>query len=74
MSSSEGDVLTYVDLCGKQVNICEDTPLVTGSITTDSINVFKDVILSTIAKLKDTIDFLKKELEEKKLLIRTLVL
>ena len=45
-----------------------------GDVATESINLFKEVLLSTITKLNESIDFLKNELEERNLLIRTLLL
>ena len=66
--------LFYVDLCGKQMFIKEDIPLVKDGITTESIILLKDALLSTVSKLNEMVDFLKNELEEKNLFIRTLLL
>ena len=44
------------------------------NIVTDGINDMKDCLKSTMNKLYEMIDFLKQELEEKNLLIRTLTL
>ena len=52
----------------------EDTLLVIENVTTRSINLFKEVLLAINTKLDDTTDFLKYELEEKNLFIRTLLL
>ena len=71
---NEGRHLMYVDVCGKEVNTMEDVPLINEDLTIESINSFKNALLSTITKLNDTIDFLKNELEEKNLLIRALSL
>ena len=71
---NEDEELFYVDLCGKQMLIKEDIPLVKDDITTESIILFKDALLSTISKLNEMVDFLKNELEEKNLFIRTLLL
>ena len=54
--------------------IKEDIPLVKDGITTESIILFKDALLSTVSKLNEMVDFLKNELEEKNLFIRTLLL
>ena len=48
----------------------EETLLVTENVTTESINLFKEVLLATIT----TINFLKNELAERKFLISTLLL
>ena len=71
---NEGRQLMYVDLCGKEVNTMEVVPLINEDLTIESINSFKNALLSTITKLNDTIDFLKNELEENFLLIRILLL
>ena len=42
--------------------------------TTGSIEAFKDALIFTITELKDTIQFLRNELEEKNFLVRTLLL
>ena len=49
---NEDDELFYVDLCGKQMFIKEDIPLVKDGITTESIILFKDALLSTVSKIK----------------------
>ena len=36
-----GDELIYVDLCGMQVNIMDETLLVTENVTTESISLLK---------------------------------
>ena len=64
---NEVDELFYVDLCG-------NIPLVKDDITTESIILFKDALLSTVSKWNEMVEFLKNELEEKNLFIRTLLL
>ena len=74
---NEDDKLFYVDLCGKQMFIKEYIPLVKDDITTESIILFKDALLSTVSKLNEIcemVDSLKNELEEKNLFIRTLLM
>ena len=68
--------LTKVDIPNFNLDISGEIPLVVENddITIESINAFKDALLLTITKLSDTIDFLKRELEEKNLLVRTLLL
>ena len=63
------------------VDISDDIPMCIQSsyngnnnIVTDGINNMKDCLKSTVIKLYEMIDFLKQELEEKNLLIRTLTL
>ena len=67
--------LTKVDIPNFNLDISGEIPLVVeNDDITESINAFKDSLLLTITKLSNTIDFLKRELEEKNLLVRTLLL
>ena len=71
---NEDEDLVYVGMCGKQVEIIKEIPIISEDVTTQTIEVFKDALMITIASLNKTIDFLQGELEEKNLLVRTLML
>ena len=74
--SSEDEELIYVGMNGKQFDfeIIEEIPIIIDDVTTHSIEVFKDALMITLGRLNKTIEFLQGELEEKPLLIRTLML
>ena len=69
----------YYDSCWDNIpniSISEEIPIKVqeaANVTSESITVYKDVLLETIKRLNDTVDFLKSELEEKNLLIKALV-
>ena len=64
-----------IDMLFSNLIITDDIPiLIEEDITSNSIHIFKMALMSTIDKLYDTIDFLKSEIEEKNLHIRTLML
>ena len=58
------------------MNLTEEIPIVieTNDFVSESITAFKNALIQRFRKLDDIIDFLKNELEEKILLIRTLLL
>ena len=57
------------------IDILDDLPCLieVDNITSESIVWFKNVFLSTITRLYNMIDFLQRELDEKNLLVRTLL-
>ena len=73
--------LVFVSLLDENMDIQDAIDVITDiqdaiDVLTEgsSINTFKDQLISTVKKLYEIIDFLKDELEEKNLLVRTLLL
>ena len=67
------DALVFVPLLHKHVCIQDKFDIICEGDSLLSINVFKDQLMSTVDKLYETIDFLKRELEEKNILVKTLL-
>ena len=65
--------LIKVDLGNTKISISLDLPLTIENDISDTTLHFKNALMATIDTLKNTIEFLKNELEEKNLLIRTLL-
>ena len=61
----EEEDMIYVDLSGRQVNIMEELSLVNEDITSQTIQSFKEILMSTTENLISTIEFLQHELEVK---------
>ena len=60
--------LIYIDPSGKQINITDEIPVEVEPISRlDSIEIFKDSLILTIQELKNTIEFQRNELHEKKI-------
>ena len=58
-----------------KINSMDEIPIIIeDELMSNSVKIFKTALMSTIDKLYDTIDFLRNELEERKLHIRTLLL
>ena len=73
-NQDDPDNLVYVPLLDNHIIIQDEIPIInedSSSMTT--INVFKDQLISTVDKLYDLLDFLKNELEEKNILVRTII-
>ena len=66
--------LIYVSLLDKNTSIQDEIDILKEDPSSLTVNAFKDQMVSTVVKLYEIIDFLKKELEEKNLLLRTLLL
>lgn len=67
------DALVFVPLLNKHVCIQDKFDIICEDDSLSTINVFKDQLVSTVDKLYETIDFLKRELEEKNILVKTLL-
>ena len=67
--------LINVNILNRDINILEWLPYISevADMTPESRISFKNELLSTLTRLYDMIDFLKRELEEKNLLVRTLL-
>ena len=68
--------LIKVNLLNRDINILDELPYISevADMTPESRISFKNELLSTITRLYDMIDFLQRELDEKNLLVRTLLL
>lgn len=67
--------LIYVNIDGMKIDVKEKLFVVENSdYVGESIELFKNALLDTISELKDVTNFLKSEIEEKNLFIRTLLL
>ena len=69
----ENEGLIKINLAGKEVNIKEDIFLINDPVQ-DSIDTFKNMLIDAIDELKHEINFLRNEMEEKNLFIRTLLI
>lgn len=67
--------LIKVDLANNKIDILEEVPLIIeNDLMSETILIFKNALMLTIEELHSTITFLKNELEERNLHIRTLLL
>ena len=64
-------VITFVDKSGKEIKVNNDTEIAVERTSDMNINDYKD---SLLASLYSQVEFLRNELNEKKLLIRTLII
>ena len=72
VNGSTAKELRFVDSGGKQINITSDNDIdIITENTSDSNNSYKDALL---ASLYSQVEFLRNEIEEKNLLIRTLII
>ena len=71
---SEDDII-YVNCYCEKLDYSEDLSIIEeNNLTERSIDAFKDIVIDTIDQLKITIEFLKEEIQEKNVLINTLLL
>ena len=71
----DAETLTKVELPNTKISISQDMPLdIENDMMSETIVYYKNALIATIDELKCTIEFLKNELEEKNLHIRSLLL
>ena len=74
VDKTEDDII-YVNCYGKKLDYSEEISIIEEkNLTEESTDTFKNIVIDSIEQLKSTIEFLKEEIQEKNLLINTLLL
>ena len=75
MVSKIVDDIIFMICDGKKFDYSEEMPIIEERIFTgESIVTFKNIVIDSIDQLESTIEFLKEKIQEKNLLINTLLL